>query len=282
MRKLGLLLSFILLIGVLAACGGSNDAGSDNAEADGGEALSEEKLTIGTTAGPHEEVMEKVVELAADEGLEVEPKIFTDYVLPNTALDEGDLDANSYQHQPFLDQFNEDHGTDLVSIEKTILIPMAVYSNKYDDFDDVPEGATFGLPNDPTNGARALFLLEAEGYIKMAEGKGEDATIHDVEDNPKNLEFVELDAAQIPKQLDEVDAAAINTNFALDAGMNPREDSIILESPDSPYVNYFVVRAENENDPVVEKVAEIYRSEELQEFIEEEFDGSVISGQEAN
>ncbi len=132
-------------------------------------------------------------------------------------MSNGDLDANSYQHKPFLDQFNEDHKTDLVGVAKTILNPMGIYSEKYDNFDDVPHGATFSLPNDPTNGSRALHILEVAGYITLKEGTSDTASIYDVEDNPKNLEFIELEAAQIPKQLSEVDVAAINTNFALGA-----------------------------------------------------------------
>lgn len=269
MKKFGFILSIILLAGLLAACG--DDA--SNEEESG---LNQEKIVIGVTAGPHEQIAEVAAEVAAENGLEVEIKSFSDYVLPNTALNEGDLDLNSYQHGPFLDQFNEDHGTDLVPVGKTILNPMGVYSETYEDINDLPDGATFGLPNDPTNGSRALFILEEAGIITLAEGKEETASIYDVEENPKNIEFIELDAAQIPNQLGEVDAAAINTNFALGAGMNPKEDSILLESTNSPYVNYIVVRAENEDDPVVQKFVESYQSDKVKEFIEEEFQGSVI------
>lgn len=268
MKRFGLILSIILLAGVLVACG-------DNASGEG-TALNEEKIVVGVTAGPHEQIVEKAAEVAAENGLEVELKVFSDYVLPNTALSEGDLDINSYQHGPFLDQFNEDHSTDLVPVGKTILNPMGVYSENYDSIEDLPDGATFGLPNDPTNGSRALFILEEAGIITLEEGKEETASIHDVVDNPQNLEFIELDAAQIPNQLGEVDAAAINTNFALGAGINPKEDSILLESTNSPYVNFIVVRAENENDPTVEKFVQAYQSDKVQKFIEEEFEGSVI------
>lgn len=276
MKRAIWLIAVILLIGVLGACG-SNEGTGDAKEAEA-TALSEDKLIVGTTAGPQEQIMEQVKEQAADEGLEIELKVFSDYVLPNTALHEGDLDANSYQHKPFLDQFNEDHETDLVPVGKTILNPMGIYSEKFTEFDDIPEGGKFGLPNDPTNGSRALFILQEAGHITLTEGKEENATIYDIEDNPKNLEFIELDAAQIPKQLNEVDAAAINTNFAIGAGLSPKDDSIILESTESPYVNYIVVRSENEQDPVVEKLIEIFQSDEIQEFIEEEFKGSIIPG----
>ncbi|WP_277585349.1 MetQ/NlpA family ABC transporter substrate-binding protein [Psychrobacillus antarcticus] len=268
MKKFGLLLSTVLLTGALAACG--SDASSKT------EAINEDKIIVGVTAGPHEQIVEVAAEVAAKDGLEVELKVFSDYILPNTALSEGDLDANSYQHEPFLDTFNADHSTDLVTVGRTILNPMGVYSDKYKSIDDLPDGATFGLPNDPTNGARALYILEEAGFIKIKEDKRETASIYDIEENPKNLEFIELEAAQIPKQLSEVDAAAINTNFALEAGINPKEDSILLESSNSPYVNYIVVRAENEDDPTIQKFIKAYQSEEVRKFIEEEFKGSVL------
>lgn len=269
-KRIGLLV-IVLIIGVLGACSNKDAAEEDTT-------LSEDKLIVGTTSGPQEQIMEKVKETAAKEGLEIELKVFSDYVLPNTALHEGDLDANSYQHKPFLDQFNEDHETDLLPVGKTVLNPMGIYSESLDAFEDIPDGGKFGLPNDPTNGSRALFILQEAGYITLTEGKEETATIYDIEDNPKNLEFIELDAAQIPKQLNEVDAAAINTNFAIGAGLSPKEDAIILESTESPYVNYIVVRTENEDDPVVEKLISIYQSDEVLEFIEEEFEGSIIPG----
>ncbi|MFA1820359.1 MetQ/NlpA family ABC transporter substrate-binding protein [Virgibacillus oceani] len=267
MKKAVFIYGLILLTGVLGACGSSS---ADS------EALDEDSLVIGVTAGPHEQIVEVVSDVAAEDGLEVELKVFSDYVLPNTSLDEGDLDVNSYQHQPFLDAFNEDHGTDLVSVGKTILNPMGVYSETYENIDDLPDGAAFGLPNDPTNGSRALFILEEAGIIGLDPEKAETASIHDVIENPKGLEFIELDAAQIPNQLSEVDAAAINTNFALGAGISPRDDSILLESTNSPYVNYIVVRPENADDPTVERFVNAYQSEEVREFIEEEFDGSII------
>lgn len=240
-------LASLTLAVALAGCGSKDDSKG------AGEAINENKIVVGVTSGPHEQIAEVAAKVAQENGLEVELKSFSDYVLPNTALAQGDLDANSYQHEPFLDTFNKDHDTDLVPVGKTILNPMGVYSEKYKSLDEIPDGATFGLPNDPTNGARALFVLQEAGYIKLKEGTGLTASIHDVEENKKNLKFIELEAAQIPKQLSEVDVAAINTNFALEAGINPKADSILLESTDSPYVNYIVVRAENKEDPTIKK-----------------------------
>ena len=269
MKKLAILFSLLLLIGVLAACGSSKSSSEH-------EELDSKKLVIGVTSGPHEQIVEKAKEVAAKDGLELELKVFSDYVMPNTALAEGEIDVNSYQHLPFLEKFNADHDTNLVTVGKTILNPMGVYSDKYESLDDLPKGAKVGLPNDPTNGSRALFVFEKAGLIKIKEDAKETASIYDLAENPKEIEFIELDAAQIPKQLSELDAAAINTNFAIEAGLKPREDSIALESSDSPYVNFLVVREENKDDAVLEKLRQAYQSEEVKAFIEEEFGGAVI------
>ncbi|MBM7716135.1 MetQ/NlpA family ABC transporter substrate-binding protein [Siminovitchia sp. FSL H7-0308] len=266
MKNIRILLLGLLLAVIVSGCG--NNATGTKTE--------EEKLIVGATAGPHEQIMEKVKEVAKKDGLDIELKIFSDYILPNKTLADGELDANSYQHQPFLDQFNKDHDTDLVSVGKTILNPMGVYSEDYQSIDDLPKGAKFGLPNDPTNGSRALFILEKAGHIQLANDAKETASLKDIKENPKNLEFIELDAAQIPKQLSEVDAAAINTNFAIDAGLYPKEDAILLESTDSPYTNVIAVRDENKDDAVVKKLVKAYQSDEVKTFIEEEFRGSII------
>ncbi|MFT9817343.1 MetQ/NlpA family ABC transporter substrate-binding protein [Lysinibacillus sp. NPDC056185] len=270
-NKILLGLASLTLVAALVGCGTK-----ENSKDSQNKAINENKIVVGVTSGPHEQIAEVVAKVAKENGLEVEVKSFSDYVLPNTSLAEGDLDVNSYQHKPFLETFNKDHNTDLVPVGKTILNPLGIYSEKYKSFDDVPDGATFGLPNDPTNGARALFVLQEAGYIKLKDGADLTASIRDVEENKKNLKFIELEAAQIPKQLSEVDVAAINTNFALDAGINPKKDSILLESTDSPYVNYIVVRAENKDDPTIKKFVEAYQSDEVRNFIEEEFQGSVI------
>ncbi|OXS76846.1 metal ABC transporter substrate-binding protein [Lysinibacillus sp. KCTC 33748] len=269
-NKILLGLASLTLVAALVGCGTNEDKGSQ------GKAINENKIVVGVTSGPHEQIAEVAAKVAKESGLEVELKTFSDYVLPNTSLAEGDLDVNSYQHKPFLDAFNKDHKTDLVPVGKTILTPMGIYSDKYKSLDEVPDGATFGLPNDPTNGARALFVLQEAGIIKLKEGADLTASIRDVEENKKNFKFIELEAAQIPKQLSEVDVAAINTNFALDAGIDPKKDSILLESTNSPYVNYIAVRAENEDDPAIKKFVEAYQSDEVRKFIEEEFKGSII------
>ncbi len=264
MRKLFALVSLVVLV-VLAGCGSDTSA------------LSEDEVTVGVTAGPHEQILEKVKELAAEEGLTVNIEVFTEYVIPNTALDEGELDLNSYQHQPFLDNAKSDRGYELEAVATTVNFPMGIYSTAISDVSELEEGDSVALPNDPTNGARALILFEAAGLITLKDGAGTEAMVIDIEDNPLNLEFIELEASQIPRQLEEVDAAAINTNFAIEHGFVPTEDSIYIEPSDSPWVNLIVAREENIDDPVVETFINIYQSDEVKQFIEETFEGSVVA-----
>lgn len=268
-KKFGFLFATSALALSLAACGGE-DKSADK--------LNDGKLVIGVTAGLHEELTELAKEAAAKDGLEVEIKVFSDYVLPNTALAEGDLDVNNFQTLPFLESFNEERGEELVPVADTILNPMGIYSAKYQSIEEVPDGSTFALPSDATNGGRALTVLEAAGYIKLKEGVGINATIYDVEENPHNYKFLELESAQLPTQLSEVDFAAINTNFALEAGLNPKTDSIILESSDSEFVNKIVVRAGEEESEDLQKFLKAYQTEEIRNYIIETYDGAVIPG----
>ncbi|MDQ0338256.1 D-methionine transport system substrate-binding protein [Caldalkalibacillus uzonensis] len=267
MNKSLMALISLILIFSLAACGGSEETGGS---------LPEDKLRVGVTAGPHEEIMEKVAEVAAREGLEIEIEVFTEYVMPNIALAEGELDVNSFQHVPYLENFKEDRGLDLIDVATTVNFPMGIYSKHINDLSELKEGDKLGLPNDPTNGARALILFELAGLIKLAEGVGTEATVHDIVENPLNLEFVELEAATIARVLDDLAAAAINTNFAIEEGYVPTKDSIFIEPADSPWVNVIAVRTENKDDPVLEKLIKAYHSDEVKQFIEERFEGSVV------
>ena len=271
MKKWLLASVLVLMIGVLAACGG-NEKSEDSVEG----LLSDDKLVVGVTAGPHEEILEKVKELAAEEGLTIEVKSFTDYVMPNVALAENEIDMNSMQTEPFFDVVKEDRNLDLIKVADTVTFPMGVYSSKVTDIADLKEGAKIGLPSDPTNSGRALMLFEAAGFLKMEEGVGLNGTVHEIAENPNNYEFIELDSAQIARQLDELDAAAINTNFAIEYGLSPSKDSIFIESSDSPYVNLIAVRTESKDEEVVQQFIDIYHSEEVKKFIEETFDGSII------
>ncbi|WP_413205922.1 MetQ/NlpA family ABC transporter substrate-binding protein [Rhodospirillum sp. A1_3_36] len=234
-----------------------------------------ETKKIGVTAGPHAQIVEKAAEVAATKGLDMEIVEFTDYVMPNQALADGDLDINSFQHQPYLDAQVADRGFDIVSVAKSVNFPMAGYSDKVKSLEEIPDGATISLPNDPSNGARALLMLEDQGLITLTKGVGVRATVADVEDNPKDLKFVELDAAQLPRSLQDVDVALINTNYALDAGLNPVSDSLFREGTKAPFVGVIATRSEDKDAPWVKTFIESYHSPEVAAFINEQFKGAI-------
>jgi D-methionine transport system substrate-binding protein len=233
-------------------------------------------LKVGVTAGPHGEIMEVVKKEAAKQGLNVQIIEFSDYVQPNVALAAGDLDANSYQHQPYLDNANADRGYRLVSIAKTVIFPIGIYSKKVKSLSELKDGARIGIPNDPTNGGRALLLLEGQGLIKLKPGAGLKATPLDVAENPRKLRFIELDAAQLPRSLDDTDASAVNTNFAMQAGLDPKRDAIAQEAADSPYANVLVIREKDKSRPEFAKLVTAYHSQAVKAFILEKYHGAVI------
>ena len=235
-------------------------------------------IKVGVTAGPHAQIFEQVKKVAEKDGLKIQIVEFSDYVQPNAALAAGDLDANSYQHKPYLDQQIKDRGYKLVSVGYTVNYPIGLYSKKVKNLTDLKQGAKFGIPNDPTNGGRVLLVLQDKGLIKLRPEAGLKATPLDVIDNPKKLKFVELDAAQLARSLDDLDAAAINTNFALSAGLNPAKDAIAQESAKSPYVNVIVVREQDKDKPWVAKLVKAYHSEEIRKYIQTEFKGAVLAG----
>ncbi|CAP41054.1 MetQ/NlpA family ABC transporter substrate-binding protein [Bordetella petrii] len=241
-------------------------------------ALAQDKpLKVGVTAGPHAQIFEVVKQEAAKQGVKVEIIEFSDYVQPNAALSAGDLDMNSYQHQPYLDAANADRGYKLASIAKTVIFPIGIYSKKVKSLDELKPGAQIGIPNDPTNGGRALLLLQAQGLIKLNPDAGLKATPIDVVENPRKLRFVELDAAQLPRSLDDTDASAVNTNFALEAGLDPNKDAIARESADSPYANVLAVREQDKNRADLQKLVGIYQSPVVKAFIAEKFKGAVVA-----
>ncbi|MHA5047432.1 MetQ/NlpA family ABC transporter substrate-binding protein [Streptomyces sp. SD15] len=252
----------------LTACGSGSDSGSGDNDA----------LVVGATAVPAGEVLSYIKKDLADKaGLDLEIKEFTDYVLPNTAVQEGSLDANLYQNQPYLDDYNKSKGTDLVSVVKAYLPPMGVYSKKVEDVTELADGATVAVPNDVTNEGRALKLLASKGVITLKEGAGTTASPEDITANPKHLTFKELEPAQLPRSLDDVAAAVINNNYAQDAGLSPATDAVLLESAkDNPYANLLAVKKGNEDDPRVKKLAELLTSPEVKKFIEDKYKGSVL------
>lgn len=232
-------------------------------------------LKIGVTAGPHAEIMEVVKKIAEKDGLKIEIVEFNDYIQPNVALNQGDIDVNSFQHQPYLENIIKDRKFDLTSIAKTVIFPMGIYSKTLKNITDLPEKAIVAIPNDPTNGGRALLLLEKLNLIKLKPTTGFTAAVTDIIANPKNITIKELDAAQIPRSLADMDIAAINTNYALTAGLVPTKDAIAIEDGDSPYANLLVVRTKDKADPALQKLIKAYHSDEVKTFIQQHFKGSV-------
>ncbi|MFG6563491.1 MetQ/NlpA family ABC transporter substrate-binding protein [Sulfitobacter sp. 1A13421] len=239
--------------------------------------LAAEEIKVGVSPGEHAEIMEEVARIAEPMGLEIDVVEFSDYVVPNQALADGDIQANSFQHVPYLEAQMKDRGFELSVVGNTITTPMGVYSDKITDLADLEEGSTFGIPNDPTNGGRALLVLQELGLIKVDEAAGLVPTVLDITENPKDLSFKELDAAQLPRSLADLDAALINTNYAIASGLSPKEDSIAMESAENPYVNVIAVRKGDEEAAWVETLLKAYHSDEIKTFIDESYQGTVIT-----
>jgi D-methionine transport system substrate-binding protein len=241
-------------------------------------AAAAETIKLGVENGPHAEIAVLVKDQLAKEGIQVRIFEFTDYTRPNPALADGDLDANSYQHQPYLDEQVKDRGFKIVSVAKTVVFPIGVYSRKVRSLADLPQGARVGIPNDPSNGGRALLLLQAKGVLKLRAGTGITPTPLDVVENPKKVKIVEVDAAQLPRALPDLEAAVINTNFAIEGKLSPAKDAIARESADSPYVNVLVVRQADAGKPWVKKLVAAYHSPEVKRYIETKYPGVVVPG----
>ena len=233
-------------------------------------------LTVAATPVPHAEILNVVKPLLAKQGVELKVKEFTDYIQPNVQVAEKRLDANFFQHQPYLDEFNKAKGTDLVSVTGVHIEPLGVYSTKIKKLDELPSSATVVIPNDATNGGRALLLLDKAGVIKLKDNTNILSTVKDVAENPKNIKFRELEAATIPRVLTQVDAALINTNYALEAKLNPEKDALAIEGSDSPYVNILVARPDNKDSEDMKKLAAALHSPEVKQFITEKYKGAVV------
>ncbi|MBK5005732.1 ABC transporter substrate-binding protein [Pseudomonas sp. S60] len=233
-------------------------------------------LTVAASPVPHAEILNFVKPQLAKEGVELKVKEFTDYIQPNVQVAEKRLDANFFQHQPYLDEFNKAKGTDLVSVTGVHIEPLGVYSGKLKKLDELPSGATVVIPNDATNGGRALLLLDKAGVIKLKDNKNILSTVKDIAENPKNIKFRELEAATIPRVLTQVDAALINTNYALEAKLNPEKDALAIEGADSPYVNILVARPDNKDSDDMKKLAAALHSPEVKQFITEKYKGAVV------
>lgn len=233
-------------------------------------------LQVAATPVPHAEILEFVKPKLAEQGVTLEVKVFTDYVQPNIQVSEGRLDANFFQHQPYLDEFNASKGTQLVSVAGIHIEPFGAYSNKVRALDDLKQGGQVAIPNDATNGGRALLLLQAAGVLTLKEEAGITATPRDIADNPKKLRVRELEAATLPRVLNQVDLALINTNYALEAGLNPHKDALAIEGADSPYVNILVTRDDNQQADAVQKLVEALKSDDVRDFINEKYQGAVV------
>ena len=233
-------------------------------------------LTVAATPVPHAEILEFVKPELAKQGVNLKVKVFTDYIQPNVQVAEKRLDANFFQHQPYLDEFNKAKGTNLVNVASVHLEPLGAYSSKYKTLDELPEGATVIIPNDATNGGRALLLLDKAGLIKLKDSHNILSTPKDVVENKKGLKFRELEAATIPRVLTQVDMALINTNYALEAKLNPTKDALVIEGADSPYVNFLVAREDNKNSDAIKKLAAALTSPEVKAFIEKKYNGAVL------
>jgi len=234
------------------------------------------KLKVGISAGVEEEIWKKVKETAAKDNLDIEIVTFNDYILPNKALADGQLDANAFQHEPYLNQFKADNKLDIVKLANTLNFPIGLYSKKIKNVSEIKEGDELGLPNDPTNGARALILFERAGLIKLKEGVGVKATVRDIADNPKKLKFKELEAPFIPKALPDLTAAVINTNYAVDNGFVPTKDAIFIEPKDSPWVNLIAVRTADKDKPVFQRLVKAYHSEEVKQFVLDKYGSYIV------
>jgi len=231
---------------------------------------------VGATTSPHAIILEEAKDALADQGIDLKIVEFSDYVQPNLALSDKDLDANFFQHLPYLETFAKDRGLKLISAGSVHIEPMGVYSKKVKNLADLKKRASVGIPNDPTNGGRALQVLASNGLIKMKEGVGVNGTPLDIVDNPKNIRIVEVEAATLPRALDDLDAAVINSNFALGANLNPSKDAIAIESKDSPYANVIAVRAGDEKRPAIEALMKSLHSPEVKKFIEDKYNGAVV------
>jgi D-methionine transport system substrate-binding protein len=240
-------------------------------------AAAAQTLRIGVTAGPHAQIAEVARQVAARDGLTLQIVEFNDYVQPNAALDAGDLDANSYQHLPFPQSQLQSRGYKLSAVGNTVTFPMGFYSRKWKSLAELPLGDTLGIQIDPSNSGRALALLHKAGVIRLKPGTGISATPLDVVDNPRGLQIVQLDAAQLPRSLDDLDAAAINTNYALQARLVPTRDAIVLEDARGPYANLLAVRSADKDKPWVPKLVKAFQSAEVRQLVERQFSGSLVA-----
>lgn len=272
-KILALALAGVLVVGALTGCGSSKSESSEKKTDD-------KKITVAASATPHAEILEEAKTLLIDKGYELEVKVFDDYVQPNNVVESGEFDANYFQHVPYLEQFNEEKGTHLVVAGKIHYEPFGIYPGTKKDLKDIAKGDKIAVPNDTTNEARALLLLQDNGIIKLKDGAGIKATVNDIEENPNNIEIVELEAAQVPRVVNEVAYVVLNGNYALEANYTVKKDSLAYEKSDSEaaktYVNVIAVKEGNENSEKIKALVDVLKSDSIKKFINEKYDGAVI------
>lgn len=234
------------------------------------------KLVVGATPVPHAEILEIVKPILAEKGIDLEIKEFNDYVTPNTALNDRQLDANFFQHVPYMEDFEKKNNIKLVALTKVHVEPIGAYSKKIKLKSEIKDGAQVAIPNDTTDEGRALILLQKQGLIKLKNATDLAQTPKDIVENPKNLKFSELEAPQLPRVLQDVDFAIINTNFALETGLDPLKDTLFMEDKDSPYANVLAVRPDNQNDPAISELAKALNSQEVKKFLEDKYKGAIV------
>ena len=272
-KILALALAGVLVVGALTGCGSSKSESSEKKTDD-------KKITVAASATPHAEILEEAKTLLKDKGYELEVKVFDDYVQPNNVVESGEFDANYFQHVPYLEQFNEEKGTHLVVAGKIHYEPFGIYPGTKKDLKDIAKGDKIAVPNDTTNEARALLLLQDNGIIKLKDGAGIKATVNDIEENPNNIEIVELEAAQVPRVVNEVAYVVLNGNYALEANYTVKKDALAYEKSDSEaaktYVNVIAVKEGNENSEKIKALVDVLKSDSIRKFINEKYDGAVI------
>ena len=270
MKKTVWALAGLLALGALVAgCSGEKKEAAQSSD-------KKVVLKVGATPVPHAEILNEIKPLLAKDGIDLQIIEFTDYVKPNLSLNDKEIDANFFQHEPYLKKFAADRKLDLVNLVAVHIEPMGVYSKKLKDIKSVPDGAKVAIPNDPTNSGRALNILAKAGLIKLKDGVGISATVGDIVENPKNLKITEAEAAMLPRTLDDVDLAVINSNFAMEAKLNPTKDALFIEPKDSPYANIVAVRKGDENRKEIQALKKALTSPEVKKFIEEKYKGAVI------
>ena len=275
-KVLALIAALVVATLAFAGCGGSQSSSSSSSSS-AAQTSGTKTLKVGATAVPHAEILEAAKPLLEKEGIKLDIVEFNDYVQPNLALNDKELDANFFQHEPYLKNFVKEHPeVKLVNAAGIHIEPMGIYSHKIKKLDELKDGASIAIPNDPTNGGRSLMLLAKAGLLKLKDGVSVEATVQDIVDNPKHLKFQEVEAAQVPRTLDDVDAAVINTNFAMQVNLVPTKDALFMEDSTSPYVNIIAVRAGDENRPEIQALLKAVKSKEVKDFINEKYKGAVV------